>query len=155
MVATVCSLRDARPCKHAEPELVHSISREAKDAEFARAPEQNEALAELLTLARDRRAESDARLSLGGEVMVCLRKAGVFRAMVSREFGGDELPPSDFSSAGGNDLHGGWINRLDRQPCCHVAYCLSAPARNSDGHFPAFSGHLLCGKSFSRAGHSG
>ena len=73
-----------------------SISRKAKDPELSRTPEQNEALAELLTLARARRAESDTQLSLGDEVMVCLRKAGVFRAMASREFGGDELPPSDF-----------------------------------------------------------
>ena len=58
--------------------------------------DQNEALGELLTLARDRRAEFDAQLCLGDEVMGCLRRAGVFRSMVSRDFGGDELPPSDF-----------------------------------------------------------
>ena len=75
---------------------MHPMSRNANDPELAPTPEQNEALAELLTLTRDRRAETDAQLSLGDEVMGCLRRAGVFRAMVSREFGGDELPPSDF-----------------------------------------------------------
>lgn len=75
---------------------MHSISQTADDPEPARSAEQNEAFAELLTLARDRRAEFDAQLSLGDEVMGCLRRAGVFRAMVSREFGGDELPPCDF-----------------------------------------------------------
>jgi alkylation response protein AidB-like acyl-CoA dehydrogenase len=95
---------------------MHLMSGKANHSELARTPEQNEALAELLTLARDRRAESDAQLSLGDEVMACLRGAGVFRAMVAREFGGDELPPSDFlrlveriSMADGST---GWIASL-------------------------------------------
>jgi hypothetical protein len=44
---------------------MHLMSGKANHSELARTPEQNEALAELLTLARDRRAESDAQLSLG------------------------------------------------------------------------------------------
>ena len=79
-------------------------------------PEQNQALGELLALARDRRAEFDAHLCLGDEMTDCLRRVGVFRAMVSREFGGDELPPADFfrmveqiASADGST---GWIASL-------------------------------------------
>ena len=67
-----------------------------KNSGLVDTPEQNAALAELLTLARDQRPQFDARLSLGDEVVGCLRRAGVFRAMVSRDFGGDELSPSDF-----------------------------------------------------------
>ena len=48
---------------------MHSISQTADDPEPARSAEQNEAFAELLTLARDRRAEFDAQLSLGDEVI--------------------------------------------------------------------------------------
>ena len=57
---------------------MHSMSRTANAPERARTSEQNEeALAELLTLARERRAESDAQFSLGDEMMGRLRAAGV------------------------------------------------------------------------------
>ena len=132
---------------------MHSISQTADDPEPARSAEQNEAFAELLTLARDRRAEFDAQLSLGDEVMGCLRRAGVFRAMVSREFGG--VAAVRLSSLGRTDRYRGWLDWLDRQSCGHVAYGLGTAARNLEGHFPAFSGHFLRGTSFTRAGHAG
>lgn len=87
-----------------------------KDPGHVRTSEQGEALAELLVMARNRRAEFDAQLSLGNEVTDCLRRAGVFRAMVSREFGGDELPPSDFfrlvERIAAADGSTGWIASL-------------------------------------------
>jgi len=95
---------------------MRSMSRKANDPELARSPEQQVALTELLALARERRAEFDAHLSLGNEVMGRLRAAGVCRAMVSREFGGDELPPADFlrlvERIAAADGSTGWIASL-------------------------------------------
>ena len=53
------------------------------ESALTRTPAQSDALAELLPFVRDRRAEIDARLSLGEEVMDLLRRTGVFRGMVS------------------------------------------------------------------------
>src|SRR4051812_31844283 len=91
-------------------------SRTGEAPDLARSPAQQEALAELLTLARERRAEFDAHLSLGDEAMGRLRAAGVCRAMVSRDFGGDELPPADFlrlvERIAAADGSTGWIASL-------------------------------------------
>ena len=55
----------------------------------------------------------DAQLSLGDEVMGCLRRAGVFRAMVPRELAVTSCRHPTFF-AWSSDRYGGWVNWLDR-----------------------------------------
>jgi alkylation response protein AidB-like acyl-CoA dehydrogenase len=43
-----------------------------------------------------RRAEFDANQQISDDVVAMLRAAGVYRALVARRFGGDEVPPADF-----------------------------------------------------------
>lgn len=55
-----------------------------------------EALALVLTEARARRAEFAANGQLSGDMVDLLKRAGVYRAMVAKKFGGDEKSPANF-----------------------------------------------------------
>lgn len=59
-------------------------------------PARGDALTRLLDAARTRHAEFAAQQQVSADVVDLMRQAGVYRAMVARRFGGDELPPSDF-----------------------------------------------------------
>jgi len=54
------------------------------------------ALEALLAEARARRAEFGAQQQISGDVVELMRQAGVYRALVARRFGGDEMSPADF-----------------------------------------------------------
>ncbi|MET1755728.1 acyl-CoA dehydrogenase family protein [Novosphingobium sp. RD2P27] len=55
-----------------------------------------EALQSLLSAARSRHAEFAAQTHVSADVVELMKQAGVFRAMVAKRFGGDEMHPSDF-----------------------------------------------------------
>jgi indole-3-acetate monooxygenase len=55
-----------------------------------------DALARLLTAVKARRAEFDAHQQISDDVVAMLKAAGVYRALVARRFGGDEVAPADF-----------------------------------------------------------
>ena len=57
---------------------------------------QEAALDDLLAQARARRAEFGARQQLSPDMVGRLKRAGVYRALVARRFGGEERAPSDF-----------------------------------------------------------
>ncbi|WP_157218279.1 acyl-CoA dehydrogenase family protein [Flavisphingomonas formosensis] len=59
-------------------------------------PDREKALVALLVQARARRAEFGAQQQISADVVDLLREAGVYRALVARRFGGDEMSPSDF-----------------------------------------------------------
>ena len=54
------------------------------------------ALDRLLVAARTRHAEFSAQTHISADVIDLMKQAGVFRAMVAKRFGGDEMHPSDF-----------------------------------------------------------
>lgn len=54
------------------------------------------ALDRLLVAARTRHAEFSAQTHISADVVDLMKQAGVFRAMVAKRFGGDEMHPSDF-----------------------------------------------------------
>ena len=60
------------------------------------APARDDALERLLDAARTRHAEFADRQQISADVIDLMKRAGVYRAMVAKRFGGDELPPSDF-----------------------------------------------------------
>jgi alkylation response protein AidB-like acyl-CoA dehydrogenase len=84
-----------------------------------------QALQRLLEEARARRMEFARQGRLSGDIVDLLKQAGIFRALVARRFGGEELSPSDFcrlveriSAADGST---GWIASFG-----HAAMYLSA-----------------------------
>jgi alkylation response protein AidB-like acyl-CoA dehydrogenase len=84
-----------------------------------------QALQRLLEEARVRRMEFARQGRLSGDIVDLLKQAGIFRALVARRFGGEELSPSDFcrlveriSAADGST---GWIASFG-----HAAMYLSA-----------------------------
>ena len=84
-----------------------------------------QALQRLLEEARARRMEFARQGRLSGDIVDLLKQAGIFRALVARRFGGEELSPSDFcrlveriSAADGST---GWIASFG-----HAAIYLSA-----------------------------
>src|SRR5687767_254502 len=54
------------------------------------------AMAALLRAVRARRAEFEAQLQISDDVVEMMKAAGIYRALVARRFGGDEMPPADF-----------------------------------------------------------
>ena len=58
--------------------------------------ERADALERLLAAARSRHAEFSAQTYISADVVELMKQAGVFRAMVAKRFGGDEMHPSDF-----------------------------------------------------------
>ena len=60
------------------------------------APAPDDALERLLDAAHTRHAEFADRQQISADVIDLMKRAGVYRAMVAKRFGGDELPPSDF-----------------------------------------------------------
>jgi indole-3-acetate monooxygenase len=84
-----------------------------------------QALQRLLEEVRARRMEFARQGRLSGDIVDLLKQAGIFRALVARRFGGEELSPSDFcrlveriSAADGST---GWIASFG-----HAAIYLSA-----------------------------
>ena len=84
-----------------------------------------QALQRLLEEARARRMEFARQGRLSSDIVDLLKQAGIFRALVARRFGGEELSPSDFcrlveriSAADGST---GWIASFG-----HAAIYLSA-----------------------------
>ncbi|PTQ13586.1 acyl-CoA dehydrogenase [Sphingomonas oleivorans] len=69
-------------------------ARMAKDGIGAAA--RDEALAELLGVLREGRAEFGAQRQMSDEVVRLMRAAGVYRTLVAKRFGGDEASPADF-----------------------------------------------------------
>lgn len=67
-----------------------------KVAEISRPVDRADAMERLLSAARARRAEFAAQTFISADVVTLMKQAGVFRAMVAKRFGGDEMPPSDF-----------------------------------------------------------
>lgn len=65
-------------------------------AEIVRPVSSASALQRLLAAARDRHAEFAAQTHISADVVDLMKEAGVYRAMVAKRFGGDEMPPSDF-----------------------------------------------------------
>jgi indole-3-acetate monooxygenase len=59
-------------------------------------PASNAALDLLLTAAKERRAEFAANQQISDDVIAMMKTAGVYRALVARRFGGDEVSPSEF-----------------------------------------------------------
>lgn len=55
-----------------------------------------EALERLLAAARERHGEFAAQTHVSADVIELMKQAGVYRAMVAKRFGGDEMHPSDF-----------------------------------------------------------
>ena len=58
--------------------------------------ERTSALARLLVAARARRDEFAAAQQLSPDIVALLKQAGVYRALVARRYGGDEVSPSEF-----------------------------------------------------------
>lgn len=65
-------------------------------AEISRPADKAQALERLLAAARERHGEFSAQTYVSADVLDLMKQAGVFRAMVARRFGGDEMHPSDF-----------------------------------------------------------
>jgi alkylation response protein AidB-like acyl-CoA dehydrogenase len=58
--------------------------------------DRNTALEVLLAAVKERRAEFAANQQISDDVMTLMKAAGVYRALVARRFGGDEISPSEF-----------------------------------------------------------
>lgn len=67
-----------------------------KVAEAVKSLDKAEALERLLGAARERHAEFSSQTYVSHDVVELMKQAGVFRAMVAKRFGGDEMHPSDF-----------------------------------------------------------
>jgi indole-3-acetate monooxygenase len=50
----------------------------------------------LLAVVKERRAEFAANQRISDDVIAMMKSAGVYRALVARRFGGDEVPPAEF-----------------------------------------------------------
>jgi alkylation response protein AidB-like acyl-CoA dehydrogenase len=59
-------------------------------------PDRREALATLLAAVAQRRAEFDAQQQISDDVVELMKDCGVYRALVARRFGGDEVAPMEF-----------------------------------------------------------
>jgi alkylation response protein AidB-like acyl-CoA dehydrogenase len=59
-------------------------------------PNRREALATLLAAVAQRRAEFDAQQQISADVVQLMKDCGVYRALVARRFGGDEVAPMEF-----------------------------------------------------------
>ena len=57
------------------------------------------ALAELLTAVAQRRDEFSANQQISDDVVDLMKAAGVYRALVARRFGGDEVSPAEIPEA--------------------------------------------------------
>jgi alkylation response protein AidB-like acyl-CoA dehydrogenase len=66
------------------------------NAEFNVAPADRICLEQLLETIREKRGEFTEAQQVTPEVVEELRRAGVFRALVAKQFGGDEMAPADF-----------------------------------------------------------
>jgi alkylation response protein AidB-like acyl-CoA dehydrogenase len=58
--------------------------------------DRNTALEVLLAAVKERRAEFAANQQISDDVITLMKAAGVYRALVARRFGGDEISPSEF-----------------------------------------------------------
>jgi alkylation response protein AidB-like acyl-CoA dehydrogenase len=71
------------------------------------------ALTTLLAAVRERRAEFTAQQQLSDDIVAMMKAAGVYRALVARRFGGDEVAPADFlrliESISMADGSAGWV----------------------------------------------
>ncbi len=65
-------------------------------AEIAKPVDKAQALERLLAAARERHGEFAAQTHISADVIELMKQAGVYRAMVAKQFGGDEMHPSDF-----------------------------------------------------------
>jgi indole-3-acetate monooxygenase len=59
-------------------------------------PARNTALDILLAAVKERRAEFSANQQISDDVIAMMKAAGVYRALVARRYGGDEVSPSEF-----------------------------------------------------------
>ncbi|HWL46738.1 MAG TPA: acyl-CoA dehydrogenase family protein [Sphingomonadaceae bacterium] len=50
----------------------------------------------LLAAIRARRAEFSENQQISADIIAAMKTAGIYRAMVAKRFGGDEMPPADF-----------------------------------------------------------
>lgn len=54
------------------------------------------AFEKLLDAIRDRADEFDTAQQISADVVAMMKEAGIYRALVAKRFGGDEVPPADF-----------------------------------------------------------
>jgi alkylation response protein AidB-like acyl-CoA dehydrogenase len=59
-------------------------------------PDRSAALKALLAAIRERRTEFTANQQVSDDVVGMMKAAGIYRAMVAKRFGGDEMSPADF-----------------------------------------------------------
>ncbi|MXP42051.1 flavin-dependent monooxygenase [Altererythrobacter soli] len=59
-------------------------------------PEERISLSALLDVVRERRVEFTRAQQVAPDVVELMRRAGIFRALVARRFGGDEMTPAEF-----------------------------------------------------------
>src|SRR5215510_12180765 len=82
-------------------------------------------LQRLLSDVRLRRRDFAERRRLDGDIVEMMKRAGVFRMLVARRFGGDEAPPSDFyrlvERIAAADGSSGWVASFG-----HAAIYMSA-----------------------------
>ena len=67
-----------------------------KEAPLRERSPRDEAFETVLTMARENRSKFDSAGRLSKEMVELLRSAGIYRAMVARRFGGDEMAPAEF-----------------------------------------------------------
>lgn len=67
-----------------------------KPSVFNVTPENRITLDQLLDLISERRDEFADLQQMPAEIVEAMRKAGIFRAFVAKEYGGDEMPPAEF-----------------------------------------------------------
>ena len=76
-------------------------------------PSRDAALDELFTLLPDRRQEMAENQRLPADLVELLRKAGLYRMLVARRFGGDEASPAEFlrliERISSKDASTGWV----------------------------------------------
>ena len=95
------------------------------------------AFADLLAEIRSRRDEFDRLGHVPADMIESLKSAGVYRAMVARRFGGDEMPPAEFcriieaiSAADGST---GWVASFGSMP----TYLASLPVETQQEIYAA------------------
>ncbi len=76
-------------------------------------PQTGDAMARLLSAARARRAEFAENQQISADVVDLMKQAGVYRACVARQFGGDEVSPEQFlkmiETIAAADGSAGWV----------------------------------------------
>jgi indole-3-acetate monooxygenase len=97
----------------------------------------NIALETLLTEVSSRHQEFNAQKRLSGDIVELLKRAGVYRALVAKRFGGDEKSPSEFlrlieriSEADGST---GWVASFGFS----AVYLSALPIRTLEGMYAA------------------